>query len=196
MRNQYSFSEKLKNLSAFILTRIFYKSARLVRRPIYVRGKKMWKYETGLTTGYNCRIEMFPIKGEAVKLMMGKNCRIGDNVHIAAGESIKIGNNCLMASKIYISDITHGIYVGENESSPDVAPMDRELFTRPVSIGDNVWIGENVCILPGSVIGDGCIIGANSVVKGEYGPDSMIVGVPAKIVKKYDNELRKWKSTY
>lgn len=100
-KNTYSVGEIIRNAISLIYTKLFYKGARLIRRPIFVRGRKYLKYEEGLTTGYNCRIEMFDIgKGADKKLIIGKNCKIGDYVHIAAGEQVKIGDNVLMGSKI------------------------------------------------------------------------------------------------
>lgn len=194
MKNGYGLAEIINNAISLIHTKIFYKGARLIRRPIYVRGKKFLQYGDGITTGYSCRLEMFDTGvGETKKLIIGINCKIGDYVHIAAGERVTIGDNCLMASKIYISDINHGDYSGVFEySSPDVPPDNRKLYTKPVSIGDNVWIGENVCILPGVNIGNGCIIGANSIVNRDISDNCMVAGTPAKVIKRWDTELRIW----
>ena len=64
-----------------------------------------------------------------------------------------------------------------------------------VIIGDNVWIGENVVILPGTTIGDGCIIGANSVlVGGAYDNNSIIVGSPGRVIKRFDENCNQWKA--
>ena len=194
MKNGYGFGEIVKNVISLVYTKIFYKGARLIRRPIYVRGKKFLSYGEGLTTGYNCRLEMFDTgSNEEKKLTIGKNCKIGDYVHISAGESVTIGDNCLMASKIFISDSNHGEYSGNAiHSSPDMAPDKRPLNTKAVSIGNNVWIGENVCILLGVKIGDGCIIGANSVVNRDIPSNSIAVGSPAKIIKKYNSDIKQW----
>ena len=194
MKNGYGLGEIFKNLISLIYTNIFYRRARLIRRPIYVRGKKFLSYGNGFTTGYSCRLEMFDTGvGGDKKLVIGCNCKIGDYVHIAAGEQVTIGDNCLMASKIYISDITHGDYSGIFEhSSPDTSPDSRILYTRPVEIGNNVWIGENVSILPGVKIGNGCIIGANSVVNRNISDNCVVAGVPAKVIKRYDKTTKKW----
>lgn len=194
MKNGYGLGEIFKNSIALVYTRIFFKGARLIRRPIYVRGKKFLQYGEGFTTGYGCRLEMFDIEdGKDKKLTIGKNCKIGDYVHIAAGKKVIIGDNCLMASKIYISDINHGDYSGMFEySSPDIPPDARKLYTKPVSIGNNVWIGENVCILSGVNIGSGCIIGANAVVNKDIPDNCIVVGVPAKVIKKYNSKVKQW----
>jgi acetyltransferase-like isoleucine patch superfamily enzyme len=194
MVNSYGIEELFNNVISFIYTKLFYNGARLIRRPIYVRGKKFLQFSEGFTTGYNCRIEMFDTGvGGSKKLLIGKNCKIGDYVHIAAGEKVTIGDNCLLASKIYISDISHGNYSDTDDaSSPHVPPDERKLFTKPIQIGDNVWIGENVCILSGVEIGNGCIIGANAVVNKNIPPNSIAVGSPARVVKKYDEEKKHW----
>ena len=194
MKNGYGLGEMFSNVISLIYTKLFYKGARLIRRPVFVRGKPFLQYGEGLTTGYSCRLEMFDTGyGGVKKLIIGRNCKIGDYVHIAAGERVSIGDNCLMASKIYISDINHGDYSGVFEySSPDVPPDNRPLYTASVSIGNNVWIGENVCILPGVIIGNGCIIGANTVVNRNLSDNCMVAGAPARIIKKYNATSKQW----
>lgn len=192
MKNKYTVSEKIKTLIFLVITKLFYKNARLIRRPFILRGKKQFEYGRGFTTGYNCRIETFKISNET-KLTLGKNVRIGDNVHIACGSRVDIGDNVLIASKVYISDISHGTYKEFDEkSSPLIPPNERPLITSSVIVGDNVWIGEGVSILAGSRIGSGSIIGANSVVVGEIPENVIAVGTPAKIIKKYNMEKKLW----
>lgn len=189
MRNQYGFSEFVSTAYSLVLTKFFHSGARLVRRPVYARGKKSMSFGTGLTTGHGCR---FDLPGDRKTLFIGKNCEIGDYTHVVAHKKVEIGDNVLMASKIFISDTNHGVYKGEFQDSPLTAPNDRKLTTTPVKIGDNVWIGENVVILAGSEIGSGCIIGANSVVSGRYEENSMIAGAPAKVIKKWNKTTEKW----
>lgn len=194
MRNGYGLGEIIKNSISLIYTKVFYKGARLIRRPIYVRGKKYFKYGEGFTTGYNCRIEMFDTgKGKEKKLVLGKNCKIGDYVHIAVGEEVVIGDNVLIGSKVLISDLNHGNYGGEEvQCNPNIPPDNRHINTKPISIGDNVWIGDNVCILQGVKIGNGCVIGANSVVNKDIKDNCIIAGSPAKVIKVYDNVTGTW----
>lgn len=193
--NYFTITEVLKMCYSFVVTRLFYPGAILVRQPFYLRGKPRMKYGKGFTTGYNCRFEIFGEKNDkSKKLIIGDNCKIGDNVHIAASEMVKIGDNCLMASKIFISDTSHGNYAGDEVSLPSEAPELRPLATAPVSIGDNVWIGENVVILKGVSIGNGCIIGANSVVTKDIPDNCIVAGAPCKILKKYCEETKTWES--
>lgn len=191
MRNEYTISEIIKLIYSFLMTKLFYRKARLIRRPFYLRGKSSMASYYKLTTGYNCR---FDLPGRNRKtLFIGSNCEIGDNVHIVSYEKVTIGDNVLMASKIFISDTNHGEYSGDNQSSPQSPPNSRQLITRPVSIGSNVWIGENVCILPGVTVGNGCIIGANSVVINDIPDNCIAAGVPANIKKRFSENENIWK---
>jgi acetyltransferase-like isoleucine patch superfamily enzyme len=190
MKNQYSLSEIISTGIALVITKIFYKKARLIRRPFYIRGKSSLAFSEGFTTGHACRFDLPGNRKET--LIIGKNCEIGDNVHIVAHEKVIIGDNVLMASKIFISDTNHGQYTGGEQSSPGTPPNKRPLITKPVMVGDNVWIGENVCVLPGVTIGDGSIIGANSVVNQDIPTNCIAVGAPARIVKKYNSNTLIW----
>lgn len=195
MKHNYSFSEIIKNCYSFIFTKLFYRGARLIRRPFYCRGKARLEIAEGFTTGYRCRFELMGDHNDfSKKLIFGRNCKLGDSVHIVANEKVTIGDNCLMASNIFISDTNHGNYSDDSsgESSPDDPPDLRPYHTKPVKIGDNVWIGEHVCILSGVSIGNGCIIGANSVVTKDVMANCIVAGAPIKIIRKYNRATKRW----
>ena len=173
-------------------TLFIFPNARIIRFPIDIRGKKYIQISKGFTTGVGCRIEAYPETDKKV-LFFGENFQMNDYVHITAMESVKIGNDVLLASKIYISDCSHGSYSGdENDSHPDSIPPDRPLSSKPVVIEDNVWLGEFVSVLPGVTIGKGSIVGANSVVSKNLPPYVIAVGTPAKPIKKFNFETNKW----
>lgn len=183
----YSPSEFIKNCWSLVVTKLCFRPARLIRRPVYIRGRKGMCFGEGFTTGYRCRFELFQ-PDKKVTLQMGKNCKLGDQVHIVASESVIFGDDCLVASHVYISDTNHG-----NGAEDPMTPPDQwSLSAQPVSIGNRVWIGEGVAVLPGATIGDGCIIGAHAVVKGNIPAYSMAVGAPAKVVKKYNFDSASW----
>lgn len=182
MFGQYGPSETFKNVWALLLTKIIFPGARLVRRPFYLRGgRKRFVYGDGFTCGYSCR---FDLAGNGTPLVFGKNCKINDRVHISAHESVVIGDNVLMASNIFISDNSHGSY-GANPSLPDMAPDDREVVTKPVRIGNNVWIGEGAAVMPGVTVGNGVIIGTNAVVTHDVPDNTIVAGIPAKPIKSF-----------
>ncbi|MDM1373361.1 DapH/DapD/GlmU-related protein [Myroides marinus] len=188
----YSFNQLI--LLSYYKIRAFFvfKNARLIRFPFDVRGKKFMNVSKGFTTGFGCRVEAYPVGNDKV-LFIGNNFQMNDYVHITAREKVVIGNNVLLASKIYISDCSHGSYSGDQyDSSPDSIPHDRPLFSKPVIIEDNVWLGEFVSVLPGVTIGRGTIVGANSVVSKSLPANVIAVGTPAKPIKKYNFETQRW----
>lgn len=188
MKNQYSASEFVKMAYAFLLTKLTFRQARLIRRPIYIRGGASLSGCIGLTTGRFCR---FDLLGSKKTLFIGTDCQLGDMTHIVAYNSVKIGSNVLIASKCFISDTNHGQYFGRNQDAPSVPPNSRGLQSGSTVIGNNVWIGENAVILSGARIGDGCIVGANSVVSKEIPAGSMVIGCNT-IVKEWDDGSKKW----
>jgi acetyltransferase-like isoleucine patch superfamily enzyme len=190
--SRYSISETVRSAYSLALTRAFFPGARLVRRPVYLRNRRQARLGAGFTTGYSCRFDLGGGAENGVTLTVGSNCRMGDYVHIVASESVTIGENCLLASKIFISDTSHGVYQGEGQSPPTSDPNNRPLHSRPVTIGSNVWIGENVCVLPGVSIGDGAIVNANAVVTRDVPAGSIVAGVPARVIKQWDDASAGW----
>jgi len=126
-------------------------------------------------------------------LSIGENVSLSDRVHIACLHSVTIGSGLLSGSGVIISDHSHGVYRGEGQSDPAVAPALRPLHSAgEVVIGRNVWLGDGVAVLAGAHIGDGAIIGANSVVTGTIPAATIAMGAPAKPVRRWDEESRAW----
>lgn len=193
MKNKYSLSKKVLLFYWLIKTKLICSQARLIRFPIDIRGRKYIDFGKKLTTGVGCRLEAFS-SNTLKTLHFGDNVQLNDYVHITAMKHVAIGNNVLMAGKIYISDCVHGYYNKDDEenSFPDVPPVQRAYQVKGVVVGDNVWLGEGVCVLPGVTIGRGAVIGANAVVNKDIPAYCIAVGVPAKVVKKFNFETNKW----
>ncbi len=177
-----------------LLTKLFYPNARIIRFPIYIKGKKRILIGKGFTSGVGLRLDCEHITGfEEPKLTIGENVEINDYVHIGCVHGITIEDHVLIASKVFITDHNHGIYSGsEDHSNPWSIPKNRTVTGNKVHIGKNVWIGELVTILPGVTIGEGSIIGANSVVSKDIPSHSIAVGNPAKVVKTFNPTSSKW----
>ena len=187
-----SFYELIKLSINLLKTKLFFPKARLIRFPFDIRGKKYKKYGKNFTTGTGCRIEAYKFFSDSPKLIIGNNVQINDYVHLACGQSLIIEDDVLIASKVYISDINHGNYSGENQSFPEEKAKNRKIFSKTVKICENVWIGENAIILPGVEIGKNSIIGAGSVVTKNVPENCIVAGNPAKIIKKYNFGNKKW----
>ncbi|OXA71478.1 acetyltransferase [Flavobacterium aquidurense] len=194
MFKRYGFFGSLKLLLSLIYTKCFFYQARLIRLPFDIRNKRFIKLGKNFTTGFGCRIEAYPQinNKDSQIILFGENVEINDYVHIAAGEKITIGNNVLIASKVFISDLNHGSYKGNQQDSPLTLPNDRKLSTEPIIIKDNVWIGEGVCIMAGVTIGVGCVIGASSVVTKSIPDYCIALGSPAKVIKQFDFDKKVW----
>ena len=154
-------------------------------------GGKCISIGNNCSIGFNSQLtahEYFRDGSYSPRIEIGNNVSLGDYIHVTAINSITICDGVLTGRWVTISDHSHG-HVEPEEMS--MAPNYRELFSKgAVYIGKNVWIGDKASIMPGVTIGEGCIVGANTVVTKDVPPYSVVVGSPAKIVKtlKVNNE--------
>lgn len=109
----------------------------------------------------------------------GKNITIGKNVFINAcckfqdQGGITIGDGVLIGHGVTLATLNH-----------DERPQFRQnIYPKPIKIGNNVWIGSNATILSGVTIGDGAIVGANAVVRKDVPQNTIVAGVPARIIR-------------
>ena len=109
-------------------------------------------------------------------IILGNYSGIGDNCHFQ-GE-VKIGNDVMIGPEVMFIGINH------NHSDKGI-PMNKQGESKKgIIIGNDVWIGARAIILDGVLIDDGCIIGAGAVVTKSIPKNSIVGGVPAKIIKK------------
>lgn len=194
MLRSYGITGTMKLILYKIRSKFLFSKARLIRFPFHIRGRKFIIVENGFTTGFNCRMDAFNVnKKKGPLIIIGKNVQINDFVHFGAVEKIEVHDNVLIASKVFITDHNHGKYSGSNQDSPLTPPRSRPLYSSPVIIEKNVWIGEFVSILPGVTIGEGSIIGSTSVVNKDIPAFSIAVGIPAKVIKSFDFKSNEWK---
>lgn len=118
------------------------------------------------------------MEGEG-RIDMGNYCLICPAVRISSGCSITVGDSCMFANGAFVTDADwHGIY-------------DRSLSVgkaQPVTLGNNVWIGDSAIVCKGVTIGDNSIIGAGSVVLRDIPANVIAAGNPAVVVKPLDPE--------
>ncbi|MFT4071119.1 MAG: acyltransferase [Dysgonamonadaceae bacterium] len=137
----------------------------------------------------NARIEGISKYGKQIftpKIIFEDNVCIEQNLHLTCANLVKIGKNTAIAANVTITDIHHRY--------DDIhTPIEhQDIQVSPVSIGEDCKIYNNAVILPGTTIGKHCTVGANSVVSGTYPDYCVIVGAPAKIIKRYSFEKQAW----
>lgn len=124
--------------------------------------------------GKNVNIEKHAVFSSKVSLGNGSGIGVNARIHgtCVIGDNVMMGDNCTIITRDHRHDRT------------DI-PMVQQGFEeeQPVIIGNDVWIGERVTILPGVHIGDGCILAAGAVVTRSIPPYSIAAGVPAKVIK-------------
>ena len=113
-------------------------------------------------------------------ISVGKRFFANFNFTVLDEARVTIGDDCFIGPNV-------GIYTACHSTDP-VARNTRQEWALPVTIGDNVWIGGNVVILPGVTIGDNVTIGAGSVVTRDIPSDCIAVGNPCRVIKTLDGD--------
>ena len=145
-----------------------------------------------VSIGWRARIEgvkQYQSEKFSPKIILNDGVTIQQNIHLTCAESVEIGKNTAIAANVSITDIHHpydDIHI----------PIEHQnIKTNPVVIGEDCKIYNNAVIMMGTKIGKHCTIGANSVVSGVFEDYSIIVGAPAKTVKRYSFEKQAWLKT-
>lgn len=131
--------------------------------------------------------ELFAAVGERPAVMpefhcdVGKNIRVGDDflanfgVTVLDRAPVHIGSHVMLGPGVLITTVNHPLSASARRSGVGIA--------RPVTIGDDVWIGGNATVLPGVTVGSGAVIAAGAVVTRDVPPNTLAAGVPARIVR-------------
>ena len=109
---------------------------------------------------------------------MGKRFFANFNFTVLDEARVTIGDDCFIGPNVSIYTACH--------STDPVKRNTRQEWALPVTIGNNVWIGGSVTILPGVTIGDNVSIGAGSVVVHDIPSNSVAVGNPCNVIKKLE----------
>jgi acetyltransferase-like isoleucine patch superfamily enzyme len=110
------------------------------------------------------------------RIDVGDRTVFGHHCTLAASELVQIGSDCLIAEMVSIRDHDHAF------GATDLPINEQGQRHAPVRIGNNVWLGSKVTVTRGLTIGDNTIVGANAVVTRDLPPDSIAVGIPARVV--------------
>lgn len=155
-----------------------------VEYPIRIVGGNHIKIGNNFSSFGRLRIEAHAFHNGfnfSPELIIGDNVSINYDCHIGCINKIIIGNDVLIASRVTILDHFHGDISLE---ALEIPPSQRKIVSKgPIIIEDNVWIGEGVAIMPNVTIGKNSVIGANAVVTKDFPPNSIIGGIPAKLLQ-------------
>lgn len=113
---------------------------------------------------------------------LGENTYINFNCNFIDDGKITVGRNVLFAPAVTIATVGHPL-------NPD---MREYMYTAPVNIGDNVWIGAGAVICPGVTIGSGSVIGAGSVVTSDIPENCIAVGNPCKVLREINEHDKEY----
>ncbi|MCI8537543.1 MAG: sugar O-acetyltransferase [Oscillospiraceae bacterium] len=141
---------------------------RLTRQLLGGAGCNVW-----LEIGFQCDF--------GFNIVVGDNFFCNFNCVMLDTNTITIGDDCMFGPNVTLAAATHPIKAAER-----VNPEGRE-YALPIRIGDRVWLGAGVTVLPGVTIGDRAVVAAGAVVVRDVPPDTLVAGVPARVVKEIDN---------
>jgi len=129
----------------------------------------------GCRIGHECELEPGIDVGFRPDIVIGDRCQINQNTSI---KSARIGNDVMIAPSVVLLD-RHHIFTRTDIPMTQQGSSSRLITT----IGDDVWIGQNVIVMPGIKIGSSAIIGAGSVVTKDLPDWAIAVGAPARIIR-------------
>jgi acetyltransferase-like isoleucine patch superfamily enzyme len=189
------FYEKINEIDLFLskiktvcFYRLFFKgigSGSILKNPMFLRGVNRISLGKRVFIRDGIRLEVID-QGEIV---IEEGVGIEQRCHITSAGGVRIGKNTTVLFDVMITDIDH------EYQALGVSIAKQPLLIRPTLIGENCFIGSGAKIQAGSVLGRQCIVGANAVVRGEFPDYCVIVGVPAKIVKRYNGVTKEWERT-
>lgn len=156
--------------------------------PVFIKNIKRIYIGKNVRIFPGLRIEV--IDNES-SIVIEDNVSIGQNLHIISGRKneLKIGKNTTISANVFITNIDH------DYKQLNIHILKQNIISKNTQIGEYCFIGYGAVILAGTILGKQCIVGTNSVVRGVFPDYSVIVGVPAKIIKRYNFKTNKWERT-
>jgi acetyltransferase-like isoleucine patch superfamily enzyme len=141
-----------------------------------VRIDYPWRVEIGTRSQIEADV-WFKLVSPSARVVVGEYAFLGRGVEIDASERVTLGAHVLVAPGVFITDHAHDI-------APHARIDEQGCTSRPVSIGDDVWLGARAVVLPGVTIGSGAVVGAGAVVREDVPAGSVVAGVPARVLRR------------
>lgn len=147
-------------------------------RDFSARGPAVMSPLTEVTVEKNCRLRI----GRMLKMHNGAKLRVRRGGTLEIGDDFGMSNGCVVTAYDHVTIGDHVmlgpnvlIYDQDHDYRAPGGVAAKQYKTAPISIGNNVWIGANCVILRGTVLGDGCVVGAGTVLKGTFPPHARIL---------------------
>jgi acetyltransferase-like isoleucine patch superfamily enzyme len=153
--------------------------------PIFTKGLKRVSIGKRVRILPGVRIETH-LSGN---IFFEENISIGQNFHITSAGNLTIEANTTISGNVFVTNIDHEY----KEIGKHI--LNQPMIVSDTKIGRNCFIGYGVAIQAGTILGNHCVVGASAVVRGVFPDYCVIVGAPAKIVKRYNNEKAVWQKT-
>ncbi|HEX8004641.1 MAG TPA: acyltransferase [Mycobacteriales bacterium] len=167
-----------------------------------LRGRRLawWIRLWGGQVGSGLRVE----KNVHLRHLPHSGWRLGDDVYLGVGvvldvwpgAAFELGDKVKLMHYVVVSTVERLVLdaraqVGEcatlrdndHDTAPGVSMSEAKVISAPTTIGADAWIARGVCVTSGSTVGAGAVVGANAVVRGEIPPNTVAVGVPARVVR-------------
>ena len=157
-----------------------------IGKPIIIKGSRKIFIGKYVRIFPHVRME---VHGNDGVIEIKEDVSIGQNVHITSSSNLIIGKSTTILANVFITNIDH------DYQDIGVHILKQKYIIKETSIGENCFIGIGACIQAGTVLGNQCVVGANSVVMGIYPDYCVIVGSPARIVKRYNLSKKVWDRT-
>ena len=188
---------KLRRLYHHLIGRIYYRrffkhfgGGSLIFSPLNIASPEHISIGKHVSIGHGARIEALTgwhgRQQFSPELEIQDDVDIGQHITIGCANKVVIGRNTVISFDVFITDNDHAY------EQIGVPVMKQPLIVQQTIIGENCFIASGVKILAGTVLGKQCIVGSNSVVRGEFPDYCVIVGAPARMVKRYNAQSGCW----
>ena len=174
-----------KGVSFFNISKIHYGKFLRLGNQVYVSALS----KNGIRFGDNVSIGAFSrvivstsLNDIGDQIVIGNNVGIGEFAYLGGAGGLQIGDECIVGQYLSCHPENH------NYEDVSISIRHQGVSRKGIKIGANCWIGSKVTILDGVTLGDGCIIAAGSVVTKSFPENSIIGGVPAKLLKSRNHE--------
>ncbi len=128
----------------------------------------------GVTLGAGCRLEV----GPGAELSLGRGCHVGVGSVVAAQSNVVLEDHVLVAEHVSIRDHDHHVEMNARLNETEAVVAD-------VRVESGCWIGAGARVLKGARLGQGVVVAANSVVRGEVPAHTTVAGIPARVVRQH-----------